>query len=324
MLNTIKFLRSRFAPGLMLVGFAAGSLPGRAPGDVYAFSENDISFTISNGLTANVTSTTTNVSNFGGFGSIRNTDPTDAKQAQTGPATTTPAENFFDKFGTSHGQYTRADSQLTSLTFGAGTGPAGSNVVESFRQSNLPGADQAQAACSVSFQFTPDGTAPISLILKAHPVMTVSADKPGESAIAEISADVQFRNAANNQLLLDWRPNGTLSDFTLNSGSVTGLQDPYSLNAFIQAVGGPDAKGYSPGPGTFMIGYNQTVVMNVTVAWDEIVIDSVPEPSPLVLFGLGLATLCALRARTRQRVIDYVLSRWQCHRRRFPAAHQRA
>src|SRR5262249_43061690 len=160
----------------------------------------------------------------GGFGTSKTSDPTDAKQALTGPSTTTPPENFFNKWGTSHGQYTRADSQLTNVTSGTGTGTAGSNVAESYRQSSMPGFDQALAACSVSFQFTPDGTAPVGLVLQAHPVMSVSADKPGESATAAISLDVQFKNAANNQVLLDWRPNGTLNDFTLSSGSVTGLQ----------------------------------------------------------------------------------------------------
>ena len=56
MSNTMKSLLRLFRSSLVVIGLAAGSAPGTAPGDVYAFSENDVSFSISNGITANVTS----------------------------------------------------------------------------------------------------------------------------------------------------------------------------------------------------------------------------------------------------------------------------
>jgi hypothetical protein len=297
MSNKARHLRALIRSSLAVVAFAAvAGAPASAPADAYGYSENDVTLSISDATKSDPRSSlSSNEATFGGFGTDKATDPNDARQAESGPGPF-PGENSFPAWGRK-GEYARADSQIRTKDIDID----GSNVAETFR--TTPGFGDALAGCSIRFRLTQTGAGPIGFILTGHPVLSVSADKPGEFATAAIFVVVTLRDPTTGNVLFSWEPNGTTNDFTLNAGVVTNVTDPFSLNKIITAVGGPDSKGYAPGPGTFRISYrgSPNQVFDAAVTWTELVDVSVPEPSPIAMVGLGLAIVCSARWLARAR-----------------------
>jgi hypothetical protein len=111
------------------------------------------------------------------------------------------------------------------------------------------------------------------------------------TAQANIYFTVNIYNHANGVLLMTWFPDGNpLADFTLNAGSVSGVEDPYDLNAEISCSGNC-SQSYSPsGINEWTLSYlgapGQTY--DVIAGWEETVNVAIPEPASLGVSATAL------------------------------------
>lgn len=259
----------------------------------YAYSENNASISFSNGTATNLQSLASNTSSFSGFGTSTQSDPLDPLQTKVGPGPF-PGENSFGPQGPGGLGYSRADTLISSATL---DGLGGENVAEAYRTS--PGSASDLAYDKFTFGLTATvANQPISITILASPNMHVTTTGDGVAEAVVVFA-VNIYDHATGRLLLAWFPDGNaLSDFTLNAGSVSGVEDPYNLNAEIDCAGTCD-KSYSvPGINQWTLSYLGAPGQNydVIAGWEEVVnVAITPEPASLglaggalVLFGLAL------------------------------------
>jgi hypothetical protein len=179
---------------------------------------------------------------------------------------------------------------------------AGQNVAEAYLTN--PGAASDIAVNSFTFGLKPTvADEPLSIAIFANPSMQVTTTGDG-SAKANIYFSIAIGDAKTGAVLLVWAPNGNpLGDTTLNAGSTSGIEDPYSLNAQIDCTGNC-SKTYAPsGINEWTLSYEGAPGQqyDVTVRWYETVNVSIPEPASMALTGgaLLLVSLALRRKRNR-------------------------
>lgn len=297
MLKVLQRLRSLGLAALLL-GPSVLCFPNTAGAEfVHAYSRNFIDgFTISGGTMSNLFSRTTNSAEFQGFGRDQTMDPTDAIQARSGPGPF-PGQNQFEPHGRT-GQYARADA----LIFFGGFGGANLNVAEIYRTS--PGSADAFATVTITFDLEQNSDKPILFSFNAFPRMTVATGADNDFSLASISFRLTLHDRDTLEHYLSWTPIGDpLNDFERNGGVVTDVLDPYSLNKEIFRINPGQEDYFRPLEGQdskFSLGYKRTKGQKytATVEWRENAGGGVtPEPSSVVLLGLGAAVLlgCAWR-----------------------------
>jgi hypothetical protein len=296
---SVPFFRGiAFAGSLLAV--STGS-PLRAS-TAYAYSANNVFVGFDNGTVVNpLTSAALTSSSFSGFGTSTHPGPTDPPQAKTGPGPFPPENSFGPQGPVGQFGYSRADTEINSATV---DDLAGANVAEAYL--TAPGNASDIAIDSFTFGLTATvANQPISITILASPSMQVTTTGDG-FAQANIYFSVSIDDHTTHALLLAWAPNGNpLHDTTLNAGSVSSVEDPYSLNNQI-ACSGNCSNSYAPsGINQWTLSYEGTVgeLYDVTVRWYETVNVAIPEPASLGLTSGALILLGLALSRSRRR--DY-------------------
>ena len=266
----------------------------------YSFSNDFITeFTVTGAVVAPTSTRTSNTATFDGFGTdTPPPNPTDASEAFVGPAPP-DGQNDFGRYG-DVGQYARADSLITSPTLPF----TGENVAEAFR--STPGAASAVATTGFNFTIALKANQPATITFVAEPDMVVNT---GGSAFAVASIigslELDAQNADADQQLL-WKPSGKTgvgdpTNLQVDAGSVSGVTDPFSLNATI-VCGGDCFKEYdNPGSDTYSISYKSNVdeILNGHLSLAELVTVQVPEPGSLALLAPAFLAFAAARRMRR-------------------------
>jgi hypothetical protein len=286
--KTMSILSALFSREMAFAGLLLAFLPicPLRASTAYAYSENNASISISNGTTPGITSLASNTSTFSGFGTDQQSGPLDPPETKVGPGPF-PGENSFGPQGPGGLGFSRADTLISSATL---DGMGGENVAEAYRTN--PGSASDVALDRFRFVLTPTvANQPITITILASPNMRVTTTGDG-MARANIDFAVNIFDSTTHALLLAWFPDGSpLSDFTLNAGSVSSVEDPFNLNAEITCSGTCDQSYSIPGINEWTLSYLGAPGQkyDVIAGWDETVnVLITPEPASLGLTGIAL------------------------------------
>jgi hypothetical protein len=206
-------------------------------------------------------------------GSEAHTDALDAIQSYVGPVGTRPAENLFTPLGQVNPDYIRGDS-LISNAFGL------SSVAEGYKVFPGTAAGSGSSTLSTSFTLTAPGT--VTLTFNYSQLVSVIQSSLLGSVSASSTFDFNIHDALSGQTVFDSSPNALNTSFSLT---------------------GTGSAGVVTNSGNFSITSSQltagTYQVTITEGSRVFISNPVPEPSSLILIGLGLAGIVPFVRRKR-------------------------
>jgi hypothetical protein len=270
------------------------------------------------------------------FKSVSNDNATDAAQAASGPAKP-PRENTFEPVGANAG-LARGDSRLAD--FGRRLFPTSAitwNLAEVYLAA--AGSGSATGTDILNFQLTQTAAA-ITVSIVSNPLMAVETTAAGDVSRAILDYAVTVFDGTNaNKKMAIWNPCGMTAPMGavgLNTcgrpgagltkdagftGTVTVLQDPYTLNNQLDCADAGCVKTYVPkGAGVIPTGQSK-ISINVGIgktidadinAFESVLVSGtqlaapqplpqlVAEPASLAVSTVGLVALCGVVSCSRR------------------------
>jgi hypothetical protein len=280
-----------------------------------------------NGVTANGVAVCNGQQSPGNFHTCNpgGTPRLDADQAfVTDSGVAEPAPNTFTLAGPGVGSYSRADSIVPTAALpsfiddGSLTPTTTRNVAEAellSRGASQNAVASSEISSSTGFTFTfdvaSDGTT-LSLSFEATPDVWVNiANDAGDGATASAEVEVAVSLTRSDQTgggSVEWTPRGNdtadCNVFGL-AGVVCTAADDYSLDAQRAVSAIPSSARYTPGTGNFSLFVTNLPVgawtLDLAESKDVNLINGVPAPGVLPLFGTGFLLMAAGLKRRRNK-----------------------
>ena len=316
----MNITKTRLLTGLIAAGLGLGLASNANATAAYAVSYNDIT---NFGISTTAGATT--------FGAPQFTSATTANlnavNAAAGGITIldspvsclgTPCggvvNNNFVTVGEVGSPYGMGDAIIVNTGILAGTGQA-TNMAEGDAHQGTAGGS-GKNTVSTSFSVDQVGTV-LQFDFDAAPYLGALVDDALDSATASLTMSISISDGGGNTIF-SWAPGGSAG------GIIGGVEtlDPYNLNGDITATGGvlvaqDNLAGYSIAavgtsgfdfgadagatPGAFQAATNALGIgeytLTVTMEEDVTLIDAVPLPATVLLFGLGLFGLGLIRRK---------------------------
>jgi hypothetical protein len=250
----------------------------------YGFAEETIShLTITPSINVgSVTSNSTASATFNGSGSA-SSDPQDASQIYIGGSPPAP-QNDFTRYAPGTplpvspvGNFTRGDSQIAALT---GANNAASVVSESFLNGNGPLAETASSNVAVSLLFTTTTAGVLNIGYSFQNDAYVFTN--GVSATAHFGFDITIKDLAGNLVF----------DSATQATNVTLASPPNGLEILGNGT-------ETVTTGALAASTQYSITFSMTSGTSVTQPAAVPEPSSIILMGLGGGTVLLMGRRNR-------------------------
>jgi hypothetical protein len=268
--------RKKPLAGMIALGAALAltiASPGTARADYYGYAEQTITSLAFTGATVGTVGmgSQSSASQIGvPGGSESHTASLDALQSFVGPSGR-PAENTYTPLGQVHPDYIRGDSQIVA--------PATLNsVAEGFK--TFPGNSAGAGSVSLSAPITVTAAGTVTLSFNFANMVSVFQNSPGGSVAANVTFEFDIQNSSGTNVFRSTPDavNVSFSLTTIGNAGATG-SGSVTITSGVLAAGTYQ--------GTITEGSN-------------VFISAVPEPSSVVLMGIGGLSAFFLVRRTRR------------------------